>query len=103
TDDFNALKKMVEQLGDKVQKLEQTHDQDQKTHEEDQKKIESLQQQLGETKTAVTNVDQKAEAVARVQSTYPIVTGGMNALHNFTMVGDAEVQFGKTAGQHSAF
>jgi hypothetical protein len=102
-DDFNALKRAVEQLGETVQKLQVTHDQDQKTHEVDQKKIESLQQQLGETRTAVTNVDQKAEAVARVQSAYPVVSGAVNALHNFTMVGDAEVQFGKTAGQHSAF
>jgi hypothetical protein len=103
TDDFNSLKKAVEQLGDKVQKLEQTHDQDQKTHEEDQKKIQSLEQQLGETKAAVTNVDQKADAVAKVQSTYPVVNTGMNALHNFSMVGDAEVQFGKADGSHSAF
>ena len=103
TDDFNALKKTVEELGTKVQSQEQTHDQDQKTHEADQKKIESLQQQLGETRTAVTNVDQKAEAVAKVQSAYPVASGGQSATHNFTMVGDAEVQFGKTAGQNSAF
>jgi hypothetical protein len=102
-DDFNALKKVVEQLGETVQKLQLTHDQDQKTHEADQKKIDSLQQQLGETRTAVTNVDQKAEAVAKVQSSYPVVSASPNALHNFTMVGDTEVQFGKTAGQHSAF
>lgn len=102
-DDFNALKKVVEQLGEKVQNLEQTHDQDQKTHEADQRKIESLQQQLGETKTAVTNVTQRTEEVAKVQSTYPVVNATPNATHNFTMVGDAEVQFGKSAGQHSAF
>ena len=29
--------------------------------------------------------------------------GEGNATHNFTMVGDAEVQFGKVDGQHSAF
>jgi hypothetical protein len=103
SDDFNALKDAVQKLGQQVQELMKTHDLDQKAHEADQKKIESLQQQLGETKTAVTNVDQKAEAVARVQSSYPIVTAGANAMHNFSMVGDAEVQFGKTAGQHSAF
>ena len=27
----------------------------------------------------------------------------MNALHNFTMVGDAEVQFGQAKGQHGTF
>ena len=72
-DDFNALKKVVEQLGDKVQKLEQTHEQDQKAHEQDQQVIQQLQQQLGETKAAVTNAQQKADNVAKVQSAYPVV------------------------------
>ena len=35
-EEFEALKKMVQQLGDKVQKLEQVHDQDEKTHDQDQ-------------------------------------------------------------------
>jgi hypothetical protein len=102
-DEFNAWKETVKKLGQQVQELMKTHDQDQKTHEEDQKKIESLQQQLGETKTAVTNATQKAEEVARVQSAYPVVSGAMSATHNFTMVGDAEVQFGKSQGQHNTF
>ena len=102
-DEFNAWKKKVEQLDDKVQKLEQTHEQDQKAHEQDQQTIQQLQQQLGETKSAVTNAQQKAEEVAKVQSTYPVVSASQGPLHNFTMVGDAEAQFGKTAGQHSAF
>jgi hypothetical protein len=103
TNDFNELKDVVQKLGQQVQELMKLHDQDLKTHEEDQKKIQGLEQQLGETKTAVTNATQKAEEVARVQSAYPAVTGGMAALHNFTMVGDAEVQFGKSAGQHATF
>jgi hypothetical protein len=102
-DDFNALKKMVEQLGDKVQKLEQTHEQDQKAHEQDQQVIQQLQTQLGETKTAVTNAQQAADNVAKVQSSYPVVNSSQGPMHNFTIVGDAEAQFGKTAGQHSAF
>src|ERR1022692_490608 len=68
TDDFNALKKMVEQLGDKVQKLEQTHEQDQKAHAQDQQVIQQLQQQLGETKAAATNAQQTADSVAKAQS-----------------------------------
>ena len=95
-DDFNALKKTVEQMGEKLQKLEQTHDQDQQT-------IQQLQQQLGETKTAVTNAQQAADSVAKVQSTYPAANSSGGPLHNFTMVGDAEAQFGKTAGQHATF
>lgn len=102
-DDFNALKKVVEQLGDKVQKLEQTHEQDQKTHQQDQQVIQQLQQQLGETKTAVTNAQQTADSVAKAQAANPAVNASQGPLHNVTMVGDAEVQFGKTSGQHGAF
>ena len=101
-EEFNALKNMVQQLGDKVQKLEQTHDQDQKTHEQDQQQIQRLKDQLGETQKTATDAQQKADAVAQVQSVKPMPGEG-NATHNFTMVGDAEVQFGKVEGQHSGF
>jgi TolA-binding protein len=101
-DEFNALKNMVQQLGEKVQKLEQTHDQDQKTHEQDQQQIQRLKEQVGETRKTATDAQQKAEAAAQVQPTRPMPGEG-NATHNFTMVGDAEIQFGKTDGQHSGF
>jgi hypothetical protein len=101
-EEFNALKSMVQQLGEKVQKLEQGHDQDQKTHEQDQQQIQQLKQQLGETQKTATDAQQKAEAAAQVQPTRPMPGEG-NATHNFTMVGDAEVQFGKVDGQHSGF
>ena len=101
-DEFNALKNMVQQLGEKVQKLEQTHDQDQKTHEQDQQQIQRLKEQAGETQKTATDAQQKAEAAAQVQPTRPMPGEG-NATHNFTMVGDAEIQFGKTDGQHSGF
>ena len=103
TDEFNALKQMVQQMGDRLQKLEQTHEQDQKAHEQDQQLIGQLQKQLGETKTAVTNAQQTADDVAKVQSAYPAANASQGPMHNFSMVGDAEVQFGKTASQHSAF
>jgi hypothetical protein len=103
TDDFNALKKTVEGLNEKVQKLDQSHEQDVKTHEADQQEIQRLRQQLGETQTAVTNAAQQVEQVARVQSSYPAVNASRSATHNFTMVGDAEVQFGKVDGSHGAF
>lgn len=101
-EEFNALKNMVQQLGEKVQKLEQTHDQDQKTHDQDQQQIQRLKEQVGETQKTATEAQQKAEAAAQVQSVKPMPGEG-NATHNFTMVGDAEIQFGKTAGQHSGF
>ena len=130
-DDFKALKEQVQQLSDKVQKLEQTHEQDQQTHEQDQAKIQQLQQQLGKTQETAVDAQQKARAAtqmqkkvqqleeqvgetqktvaegkavsgAQVQPVAP-VPGGPLALHNFAIVGDAEVQFGKVQGQHSAF
>lgn len=102
-EDFNALKSQVQQLNDQVQELKREHQQDGITHNEDQMKIQQLQQQLGETQVLATNAVQKAEAVARLQPTKPVAGGAMSALHNFTMVGDAEVQFGKTEGSHSGF
>src|SRR5208337_271880 len=101
-DDFNALKAAVQQLSDKVQKLEETHEADQKLHEQDQQKIQQLQQQVGETQKTATEAQQKAEAAAQVQPVAPVPSGAL-ATHNVTLVGDAEVQFGKISGQHSAF
>ncbi len=102
-EDFSSLKDLVTKQGRRIDQLEQTHEQDQKTHEQDQQQIQQLKQQLGETHAVATNATQKAEEVARVQSAYPVVSGAMSAMHNFTMVGDAEVQFGKAAGQHGSF
>ena len=85
-DDFNALKAMVQQL--------------QQAHQQDQQQIQTLQQQLGETQTVATNAAAQASAVAQVQANPP-----RNALHNFTMVGDAEIQYAKTYGNdtHGGF
>jgi Skp family chaperone for outer membrane proteins len=130
-DDFNTLKQQVQQLGDKLQKLEQMHEQDQQTYQQDQEKIQELQQQLGKTQQTAADAQQKARAAAQVQKkvqqlqeqvsetqkattegkgvaatqVQPIapVPEGPLALHNFTIVGDAEIQFGKTYGSHSAF
>jgi Skp family chaperone for outer membrane proteins len=130
-DDFNTLKQQVQQLSDKVQKLEQVHDQDQQTHQQDQEKIQQLEQQLGKTQQTAADAQEKARAAARVQrkveqlqeqvsetqktaaegkgavgaQVQPVapVPEGPLALHNFTIVGDAEIQFGKTYGSHSAF
>jgi hypothetical protein len=88
--DFNALKEQVQQLSNTVQGLKQEHNQDQQT-------IQQLRDQLGQTQSLATNAVQRAEA-AQIQA-----TPGASARHNFTMVGDAEVQFGKAAGQHSGF
>src|ERR1039458_5687417 len=55
--------------------------------------------QVEKTQAIGTNAATKAEA-AVVQPVHPVPALGPNATHNFTMVGDAEVQFGKTEGQH---
>ncbi len=130
-EDFKALKEQVQQLNDKVQKLEQTHDLDQQTHQLDQKQIQQLQQQLGKAQETAADAQEKAGAATKmgkrvqkleeqvgetqktvtegkavsgpqVQPIAPVPSGPL-ALHNFVITGDAEVQFGKTQGQHSAF
>jgi hypothetical protein len=115
-EDFNALKDLVTRQGQRIDALEKTHEQDQKTieqnqklHEQDQQKIEQLKQQLGETQKSATDAQktaaeaqQKADATAQAQALRP-APGEGNATHNFTMVGDAEVQFGLVQGQHSGF
>ncbi len=100
-EEFDALKKMVQQLGENVQKLEQTHQQDQQKHEQDQQRIQQLQQQLDQTHEIATNAVQKAEA-AQVQAVHPLPPGPA-ATHNFQLAGDAEVIFGRVEGQKSAF
>src|ERR1039457_3819692 len=109
-EDFNALKGMVtnqyQRIGQQDQRigqLEKVHEQDQQTHQQDQQTVHQLEQRLGETQTLATNAAQKAESAAKIQPIHPVPGGAMSALHNFTMVGDAEVQFGKSQGQHSTF
>lgn len=94
--DFEALKNLVVTQGRQIDAL-------QKTNSLDQQQINQLHQQLGETQTTANNAEQKAEAANQVQPTFPPPNLGTTATHNFSMVGDAEVQFGKGAGQHSTF
>jgi hypothetical protein len=102
-EDFNALRSMVTNDNQRVSQLEKQHEQDQQTHTQDQQTIQQLEQRLGETQTLATNAAQKAEAVAKVQSVYPVESAARSALHNFSMVGDAEVQYGQAKGQHGTF
>jgi hypothetical protein len=101
-EDFNALKNMVQELNEKVKKLEQVHDQDQQTHQQDQQKVQQLQQRLEQTQQIATNAVQKAEAAAQVQPVHPMPPGP-SATHNFQLAGDAEVLFARIPNQHSAF
>lgn len=94
-DDFNKLKAMVEQLSQKVEGLE-------KTHEEDQQKIQRLQGQIAKTEKPAGSGEYKAEATAQPPPVAQAPAGPL-ATHDFMIVGDAEVQYGKVHGQHGAF
>ena len=97
-EDFTTLSNLVQQLNSRVQNLESTHEQDQQTHAKDQQQIRQLREQLGQTQVAVTNALQQASA-----NTSQLQNPGPGARHNFMMVGDAEVQYGKVDGSHGAF
>jgi len=94
--DFNALKELVQQMNGKLQSLEQTNQLAQQT-------IQQLQQQLSETKQIATNAEQKSieAAQSQPQSRQPIDEATVN--HNFMILGDAEFQYTKSAGQHGGF
>src|SRR5581483_5664003 len=96
--DFDSLKKMVQELNDRVQKLDQVHQQDQQAHERDVQQLQQLRQQLGDTQKTALDAQQKAETASQVQPIHPIPPGEGNATHNFMVVGDAEVQWGKVDG-----
>ncbi len=105
-EEFNALKDLVNKQGQRLEQLEKSHEQDQKTieqgqktHEQDQKEIQRLKDQVQETQKTAVDARQKAEA-AQAQ---PPAPAGPDATHNFMVVGDAEVQFGKSDGSHSGF
>jgi hypothetical protein len=108
-DEFNALKEMVRQQGQRLDQLEQAHQKDQKTiqehqktHEQDQVEIQRLKKQIQETQKTANDAQAKAEASSQVQPVHEIPPVPA-ASHNFMVVGDAEVQFGKVDGSHSAF
>ncbi len=108
-EDFKALKELVIQQGRRLDQLDQAHQRDQRTieenqkvHQQDQQEIERLKQQINEAQKTATEAQQKAESAAQVQPVHPVPSTA-DATHNFSMVGDAEVQFGKTDGSHSAF
>ena len=96
SEDFNALKATVQKLSEQVQGLQQTNQLDQQT-------ILQLQQRLGETQTLATNAVLKAEAAAQPQPLprTPIDEATVN--HNFQILGDAEFQYAKSAGQNGSF
>src|ERR1017187_8824857 len=114
---FNELKDLITKLGQWMEKedkrmdqVEKKHTQDaqanaqnQKVHEQDQQKIQELEQKLGETQRTVSDVQQKAAAAMPVEPLPRMPLDEATVNHNFSILGDAEVQFAKTSGQHGAF
>jgi len=107
-EDFQKLQQQMLQQSQQIQDL-------QKSREHDQQEIQRLKQQVGDTQKTTTETRQKVDAVqmtaeaaqqtaaaAEATAKVPAATGP-DARQNFLIVGDAEVQFGKTEGQHSAF
>lgn len=111
---FQALQQQMQQQSQQIQDLQKSRQEDQqeiqklkeqigatqKTTDETQKKLDDTQKKVEETQQTATAA---AEAVAKVQPTVPVPSEGILATHNVSLVGDAEVQFGKTEGQHSTF
>ena len=102
-EDFIALKKTVEQLAEKVQKLEQTHATDTQTHQQDAAQIQQLRDKLDQTQRTVTSVEQKALAATPAQPLPRVPIDEATVNHNFMILGDAEFQYAKTSGQRGAF
>jgi len=108
-EEFKELKDLVIQQGRRLDQLEQAHERDQKTieqnqkiHQQDQEEIQKLKHQILDTQKTATEAQQKAETASQIQPFHPVPPAPA-ATHNFTVVGDAEVQFGKVDGSHSAF
>jgi hypothetical protein len=114
---FNELKDLITKQGQKIDKQDQridqlekaraqdaqVHAQDQKTHEQDQKKIQELEQKLGETQRTVSDVQQQAAMAGPVEPLPRMPLEEATVNHNFSILGDAEIQFAKTRGEHGAF
>ena len=114
---FKELQGLVTKLDQKIEKQDQRIDQlekvhaqdaqaqaqDQKIHEQDQQKIQTLEQKLGETQRTVSDVQQKAAMAGPVEPLPRVPLDEATVNHNFSILGDAEVQYAKTSGQHGTF
>jgi len=94
--DFNALKDLVQQMDGKLQSLEQTNQLDQQT-------IRQLQKRLSETQQTAADTEQKSMAAAQAQPLPRVPIDEATVNHNFQILGDAEFQYVKTAGQNGSF
>lgn len=101
--DFNALKEAVQKLSEQVQSLKQTNIIVEQMHEQDVQKLQQLQEKLAETQQMATNTEQKVIEAAQTQPIPRQAIDEATVNHNFMMLGDAEFQYNKVAGQHGGF
>ena len=101
--DFNALKAAVQQLSEQVQSLKQTNQLVEQVHEQDVQQLQQLQDKLAETQQIATNTEQKVIEAAQTQPIPRPPLDEATVNHNFMMLGDAEFQYDKVAGQHGGF
>src|ERR1019366_2861325 len=87
------------------QNLQQTNVIREQVHEQDVQKIQQLEKKLAETQQVATNAEKNSIEAAQAQAQplprQPIDEATVN--HNFQILGDAEFQYAKSAGQHGAF
>ena len=102
-EEFNALKELVIKQGQRIDQLEKTDALNQKVHAEDLREIQQLKQKLEDTEAVATNAAQKAESAVQLQPVATAPLAAPPATHNFMLVGDAEIQFGKVDGSHAGF
>ena len=95
-EDFNALKTLVQQMNSKLQSLEQTNQLDQQI-------IRQLQQKLTETQQTAAQAEQNSLAASQAQTMPRVPLDEATVNHNFQILGDAEIQYNKTEGQHGSF
>jgi len=95
-EEFNALKALVTQQGHEIEQLN-------KIHEQDQRELQHLRETEMLSRSAATNTARAGESIAQVQPVAAPPPATPRATHDFMMVGDAEVQFGKVDGQNAGF
>jgi hypothetical protein len=96
TEDFNALKAVVQKLSDQVQSLSQSNALAQQIHEQDLQQLHALEARLADTQKTATDAEQKSTQVAEAQAAPPVN-------HNFHILGDADIQYVNTDHQPGSF
>lgn len=108
--DFNALKDLVRQQGEQMQKLQeevrklqQAHTADEQKHQQDIDQIQQLQKRLAAQPVVANPAPAEVAAATEVQPIPRVPIDEATVNHNFSILGDAEFQYAKREGQHGSF